>query len=87
MYYHYYYNIGVAKKYHRKYINHCLSHQLYVIQYYSILEHKPTQAMHSAVGENVNSCPVQFSGLTSLFLNLHFSYIFFFIWTIYIKEY
>jgi hypothetical protein len=38
------------------------------------------------VGENVNSCPVQCSGLTSLFLNLNFFYIFF-LWTIYIKEY
>jgi hypothetical protein len=39
------------------------------------------------VGENVNSCPVQFSGLTSLFSSLHFFCIFFFITSIYIMEY
>jgi hypothetical protein len=39
------------------------------------------------VDENVNSCPVQFPGLTSLFLNLHFFCILLFIMSIYMIEY
>jgi hypothetical protein len=41
----------------------------------------------AAKRKNVNSCPVQFSGRTSLFLNLRFFTIFSFIRSIYMMEY